>query len=374
MSEDAEIKYINLPLQYEKIKSDVIDRVKSVFENGDFVLGQEVKLFEKRFAEYCKCKYATGLGSGTDALFLGMKSLGIGPGDEVITVPNSFISTAASIANVGAKPVFADVKEDYNINPESIQEVISDRTKAIIPVHLTGRPVDMSPITEISEDHDLFVIEDAAQAVGAEYKGKKVGSFGDVGCFSLHPLKNLSAAGDAGIIITNNFDIYKKITKLRNHGLRNRDMCDFWGYNSRLDSIQAAILNVKINYLDLWNEKIKKIAKIYQENLEGVVDFPKDKKYEKSVYHLFMIQCDRRDELQRYLLKKGIETKIHYPVPIHLQQPAKLLGYKKGYCPVAELQAKRILSLPIYPELSRSQAVEVTKNIQEFYSNRGKTL
>lgn len=368
MSEKVQVKYVNLPLQYKKIKSDLIERIDGIFKNGQFILGEEVKELEKRFAQYCNCKYALGVGNGTDALFLVMKALDIGVGDEVITVPNSFIATAGAIANTGAKPVFVDVKDDFNINPDLIEEKITDKTKAIIPVHLTGRLADMNSIMEIAKKHDLFVIEDAAQAIGAEYHNKKAGSFGNAGCFSLHPLKNLNASGDAGMITTNDYKLYEKLIKLRNHGLRNRDECDFWGYNSRLDSIQAAIVNIKLNHLNEWNDKIRKLAELYKEKLEGIVRFPEDKKFEKSSYHLFMIECDNRNELQKYLLENGIETKIHYPIPIHLQKPAQKLGYQIGDLPVAELQAQRVLSLPIYPELTSDQIEMVTSKIKEFYN------
>ena len=362
------VKYVNLPLQYEPLKLEILKRIERVFESGQFILGPEVQDLEKHFAKYCDCKYTVGVGNGTDALTLSMKALNIGRGDEVITVPNSFVATAGAIANVGAKPVFVDVRDNYNIDPDLIEDAVSNRTKAIIPVHLTGRPANMNPIIEISEKNNLFIIEDAAQAIGAEYHGKKVGSFGIAGCFSLHPLKNLNAGGDAGLITTNDKKLYEKLVKLRNHGLRNRDECDFWGFNSRLDSIQAAIVNVKLNHFEEWNKKIRKIVDLYQKKLVGIVDFPLDKEHEKSVYHLFMIQCDKRDDLQKYLLSKGIETKVHYPIPIHLQEPAKKLGYEKGDCPVAELQAERILSLPVYPELNLSQVEKVIKNIKEFYS------
>ncbi len=367
MKNKIRVRYVNLPLQYDSIKLEIDDAIRKVLERGDFILGEEVKKLEKRVAEYCGCKYALGVGSGTDALFLVMKALDIGKGDEVMTVPNSFVSTTASIANVGAKPVFVDVRDDYNINPELIEDAITSLTKAILPVHLTGRPAEMDSILKIAQKHNLYVIEDVAQAMGAKYHGKKMGSFDIAGCFSLHPLKNLSAYGDGGIITTKDPELYEKLTKLRNHGLRNRNKCDFWGYNSRLDTIQAAIVNVKLNHLDEWTEKIREIASFYQKHLSGVVKIPVDRGYEESVYHTFIIQCDRRDELQKYLIEKGIETKVHYPIPIHLQEPARGLGYKKGDFPAAESQAERILSLPIYPELTNEQMEMVVNEIKNFY-------
>ncbi|MCG2717544.1 MAG: DegT/DnrJ/EryC1/StrS family aminotransferase [Nanoarchaeota archaeon] len=364
---EIRVKYVNLPLQYKRIKLEIDEAIKNVLEQGIFILGPEVKEFEDRFAKYCESKYALGVANGTDALFLVMKALGIGKDDEVITVPNSFISTTASIANVGAKPVFVDVRDDYNINPELIESAVTSHTKAILPVHLTGRPAEMNSILKIAREHNLYVIEDVAQAVGAKYYGEKVGSFGTAGCFSLHPLKNLNAYGDGGVITTNDIELYDKLIKLHNHGLRSRDECEFWGYNSRLDSIQAAIVNVKLNHLDEWTKKVREIASFYQKHLSGVVKVPVDRDYEESVYHTFIIQCDKRDELQKYLLKKGIETKIHYPIPIHLQESAKHLGYRKGDFPVAESQAKRILSLPIYPELTNEQMEMVVNEVKNFY-------
>lgn len=361
-----EVKYVNLPLQYNEIKNEVLKKIDSVFHNGQFILGSEVNDLEKKFAQYSQCKYALGVGNCTDALFLSMKAIGIRSGDEVITVPNSFIATAAAIANTNAKPVFVDVRDDYNINPDLIEEKITEKTKAILPVHLTGRVADMKPIMKIAKKHEIHVIEDAAQSIGAAYYDKKAGSFGSCGCFSLHPLKNLNASGDGGMITTNNNVIYGTLKKLHNHGLKNRDECDFWGYNSRLDTIQAAIVNIKFQYLQKWDEKIKELVCTYQKELDGIVDFPRDKPYEKPVYHLFMISSDKRNKLQQYLSQHHIETKIHYPIPIHLQPAAKYLGYKKGDFPVSEKQAERILSLPIYPELTSDQVCYVSKKIKDF--------
>ena len=367
---EIRVRYVNLPLQYKTIGSEIDEAIKNVLEQGNFILGKEIKEFEDRFAKYCGCKYALGVANGTDALILTMKALGIGKGDEVIPVPNSFISTTASIVHVGAKPVFVDVRDDYNMNPGLIEDAITSHTKVILPVHLTGRPAEMNPILEIAQEHDLYVIEDAAQAVGAKYYEKRVGSFGTAGCFSLHPLKNLNAYGDGGMITINDRELYDKLAKLRNHGLRTRDECELWGYNSRLDTIQAAIVNVKLAHLDEWTKRIREIASFYQKHLSGLVKVPVDKPYEEAVYHTFIIQCDKRDELQKYLLERGIETKIHYPIPIHLQDSAKGFGYKRGEFHVAETQAKRILSLPIYPELTNEQMEMVTNEIRRFYSIR----
>ncbi len=367
---EIKVKFVDLGAQYKILKDEIIKKFDEISSKGAYILTDELKKFEKNFADYCKVKYAIGVGNGTDALFLSLRALGIRQGDEVITAPNSFIATAGAIVAAGAKPVFVDVKDDYNINPDLIKQAITTKTKAIIPVHLTGRPADMDTILIIARKHGLYVIEDAAQAIGARYKGKRVGSLGSTGCFSLHPLKNLHVHGDGGIITTNNKELYEKLLKLRNHGLKNRDECDFWGYNSRLDSIQAAIGNIKLEYLDDWNKRHKEIAAMYRKNLSDVVTVPVDKEFEEPVYHNFMIQGDKRDELQKYLLERGIETKIHYPIPIHLQEAASSLGYKERDFLVCEAQAKRILSLPIYPELTDGQVNMVIKAIKSFYSNK----
>jgi dTDP-4-amino-4,6-dideoxygalactose transaminase len=305
--------------------------------------------------------------SGTDALSLVLRGYGIGSGDEVITAPNSFLASASSVAAIGATSVFADVCPDYNIAPAEIIKRITPRTRALIPVHLTGKPAAMDEINAIAKKHRLKVVEDAAQAIGAVYHGKRVGALGDAGCFSLHPLKTLNACGDAGIITTDDEDLYHKLMQLRNIGLKNRDETDFWGYNSRLDSMQAAILSVKIELVEGWVEKRRRNAHYYNECLAGVVGLPQEAADEKSAYHTYVIQADRRDELQAFLARNGISTKVHYPIPIHLQKAAAGLGYQRGDFPMTERLAGRILSLPIYPELTREDLDHVVTAIQEFY-------
>jgi len=367
---ELKVKFVDLGAEYKPLRDEIIKKIDEISCQGAYILGPEVELFEKRFAEFCGVKYAISVANGTDALFMSLKTLGVKPGDEVITAPNSFIASAGSIVALGAKPVFVDVRDDYNINPELIEKAITKKTKAIMPVHLTGRPADMEPILAIAKKHKLFVVEDAAQAVGARYKGKRVGSFGNTGCFSLHPLKNLHVQGDGGIITTNDQALYETLIKMRNHGLRNRDECDFFAYNSRLDAIQAGIVNIKLSHLDKWNNEYRAIAAKYRKGLtgvKGVIKVPVDKEYEEPVYHNFIIQCERRDELQKYLLDNGIDTKIHYPIPIHLQKAAAYLGYKQGDFPVTETQAKRILSMPIYPALTDKQVQMVIDGIKSFY-------
>ncbi|MBI1971035.1 DegT/DnrJ/EryC1/StrS family aminotransferase [Candidatus Woesearchaeota archaeon] len=366
------VKYVDLPLQFQRYKHEILQRIEQVCESGQFILGPELERFEKDFALYCQCKHAIGVANGTDALFLVMKALGIGSGDEVITATNSFLASAGAIAAIGAKPVLVDVRDDLNIDPVAIEQAITPTTKAIIPVHLTGRPADMNKIIDIAHRHRLFVIEDAAQAVGAEYYGRKVGSLGTAAAFSLHPLKILHVYGDGGVITTNDDALADALRKLRNHGLVTRDICEQWGYNSRLDSIHAAIANVKLSHLHEDHQILQSIAAAYRKGLQevaaqGKVIVPQDKPHEKAVYHTFIVQCNQRDALQAYLLGHGIETKVHYPIPIHIQQPGRGLGYKSGDLPHAEFLASRILSLPIYPGLTEEQISLVIQTIHSFY-------
>jgi dTDP-4-amino-4,6-dideoxygalactose transaminase len=306
------VPFINLGLQHQSLKEELMDVVSGLLDSGQFILGDDLTKFETSFAQLCGTKYAVGVANGTDALFLSMKVLGLEKGDEVITAPNSYLASASSIHLAGATPVFADVRADLNIDPEQIRKAITPKTKAIIPVHLTGRPADMEAILAIAEEFHLAVIEDAAQAVSAGYRNIPVGSFGHTGCFSLHPLKNLSACGDGGVITTSNEDLYQKLLKARNHGLRNRDECEFWSYNSRLDNLQAALLNIKLKKLPEWTDRRRKTASYYNERFSELdMILPKDKTDEKAVYHTYIVQTERRDELKDFLSKKGIDTKIH---------------------------------------------------------------
>jgi dTDP-4-amino-4,6-dideoxygalactose transaminase len=364
------IPYVDIGAQTKLLKKDLLLAIEEVLDHGNFILGKEVQFFEERFASYCGVRFAVGVNSGTDALFLSLKALGIGQGDEVITAPNSFIASASVIIAAGAKPVFVDVRNDYNINPDLIEQAITPLTRAIIPVHLTGRPADMDPILEIAGKYKIKVIEDAAQAVGAKYRDKKVGALGDIGCFSLHPLKTLNACGDGGIITTDNEKIFEELCRLRNFGLVNRDETVVWGYNSRLDSLQAAILLVKLKWLDEWNTKRRQNAKVYTSKLKDIVDVPGAQPHEFCVFHTYVVQTEKRSELQDYLQNNGIGTRIHYPIPIHLQPAARELGYKKGAFPVCEEQSQRILSLPIHQGMKEKHVHYVTDNIISFY--RGK--
>jgi dTDP-4-amino-4,6-dideoxygalactose transaminase len=363
-----QVKYLNLPAQFDvdAILADIRDELKLC----RFILGPAVKEFESAFAKICQTNYALGLNSGTDALFLALKALNIGAGDEVITVPNSFIAGTAVIASAGARPVFVDVDEEYNMDVKLIERSITSRTRAIMPVHLTGNPADMPKIMDIAKKYNLFVIEDAAQSIGAMINDKRTGSFGEFGCFSLHPLKNLNVWGDGGMITMDSEELCEKIVLLRNHGLKNRDEVEILAYNSRLDTIQAIVGNHVIKKLPSVTEKRIENAKRYDERFKEVSEFvstPIRKKNVKHVFHVYMIRAKRRDELQTFLGENGIETKIHYPIPNHLQKGCRYLGYKHGDFPVCESQSREILSIPIHQHLTENEIDYVTDKIKEFY-------
>jgi dTDP-4-amino-4,6-dideoxygalactose transaminase len=360
---------VDIARQHAAIKDELLAAVGKVLDHGNFVLGPEVEEFERRFAELCGTQFSVGVNSGTDALVLALRSLSIGPGDEVITAVNSFVASASCIALVGARPVLVDVRADYNLDPRAVEAAITPRTKAILPVHLTGRPADMDSICSLARRRGLFVIEDAAQAVAAKLHGRPVGSFGDIGCFSLHPLKTLKACGDGGVVVTQSAAVAEKIRLLRNLGLETRENARFWSSNSRLDTIQAAMLLVKLNYLETWTERRRANARFYQKHLAGIteVQAPQDPPEMRCVYHTFVIQADRRDELKQHLASRGIGAQIHYPRPIHLQDAARRLGYREGDFPVAESQARRILSLPVYPELTETDLMRIVSAIRQFY-------
>jgi dTDP-4-amino-4,6-dideoxygalactose transaminase len=363
------IPYVDVARQHAGLREELHAALDRVLDHGHFILGEEVEEFERQFTKIAGTEFAVGVNSGTDALILCLRAFNIGPGDEVITAPNSFVASAGCVALVGAKPVFVDVREDYNLDPSLLEKAITPRTKAIIPVHLTGRPADMDPILDIARRHRLRVIEDAAQAVTAEYKGRRVGSFGDAGCFSLHPLKTLNACGDGGVVATNNRELVEKVQLMRNLGLKTRENAVLWSSNSRLDTLQAALLLVKLKHLDEWTEKRRANARFYRDKFKGLaqVQTPVDAPHERSVYHTFVIQADRRDELKQHLTDQGIGTAVHYAIPIHLQEAAAGLGYRRGAFPVAERQAARILSIPVYPELRREDLELVAETIASFY-------
>lgn len=367
--EVKEIPYVNLVAQHAPLKEELLRAAAAVIDRGDFILGREVTEFENRFAQICGTRFAVAVNSGTDALILALKVLGIGPGDEVITPPNSFVATASSICLVRARPVFVDVEDDLNIDAGKIEKAITKKTKAILPVHLTGRPAQVKAIREIANKNNLFVIEDAAQAVLAKFDRVPVGAWGDMGCFSLHPLKTLNALGDGGVLTINNEDYYRRLLTLRNLGLVSRDKCQEWSNNSRLDTLQAAFLLVKLNHLEAWTAQRRAHAALYRKLLSPISELrvPGERPGEFAVYHTFVIQAESRDELKKFLEERGIKTAIHYPIPIHLQQAGAHLGYREGDFPVAEAQAKKILSLPVYPELELSNIEFIAKTIEDFY-------
>jgi len=365
-----EVPFVDLKRQYRAIKSEIDDAIKRVVDTAAFVLGKEVELFESEFAQYLNSDYAVGLNSGTDALHLALVAAGIKPGDEVITAANTFIATAEAISLAGAKPVLIDIDlKNYNLGLESIEKAITEKTKVILPVHFYGQPVNMEKLTEIARKHNLLIIEDACQAHGATYKGKKVGSFGLAGCFSFYPAKNLAAFGDGGAIVTNNKDLAEKVKILRDHGQTKKYFHTLKGFNSRLDSLQAAILRVKLKYLDQWNEARNKWARIYNELLkETSLVIPEIEESSHHVFHLYVVRCKRRNELQSSLKENGIGTAIHYPIPIHLTEAYQDLGRKEGDFPQTEKAAREILSLPMFPELKKEEVEYVVKKIKEFES------
>ncbi|MGB2928748.1 MAG: DegT/DnrJ/EryC1/StrS family aminotransferase [Desulfobacterales bacterium] len=366
------VPFLNLKIQYKQIKHEVMPMITEAMANGSFVGGEQVSCFEAEFAEYCNSGYCVGVNSGTDALRFALLTMGVGRGDEVITVPNTFIATTEAISQVGAEPVFVDVYPDTcNMDISKIEDKITENTKAVIPVHLYGQPADMDPILEIAQKNDIAVIEDACQAHGAAYRNRKIGSMGVIGCFSFYPGKNLGAFGEGGAIITQDEGIAQKIRMIRDHGQRKKYFHDLEGYNGRLDAIQAGVLRIKLKRLNQWNRARRKNAAYYNELLSEIssVTLLTEAEFADSVYHLYVILVNDRDELQKFLDSKGIATGLHYPLPLHLQKAYGRLGYKKGAFPVTENIADRLLSLPMFPELKPEQIEYVVKSIKE-YINR----
>jgi dTDP-4-amino-4,6-dideoxygalactose transaminase len=362
------VPFLDLWLQHLPMMSELNLAIQEVIENSAFAGGQFVAAFEQDFAAYCDVPYAIGVGSGTEALWLSLLACGVGPGDEVITVPSTFMATAEAITQCGAHPVFVDVDEDtYTMNPEALDGVLNRKTKAIVPVHLFGHPADMDPILEFAQKHSLPVIEDACQAHGAEYKGRRVGSFGDTGCFSFYPGKNLGAFGEAGAIVTSSTEFREKIRILRDHGQVRKYFHSVIGWNCRMDGIQAAVLRVKLRQLDGANRRRREHAAYYDEGLQGLDGIipPARASWGCHVYHIYAIRVTNRDEAMKCLADQGIGTGIHYPVPVHLQEAYQGLGYQCGAFPIAERCAAEFLSLPMYPELTHSQVEQVIQGVKE---------
>lgn len=362
-----QVPYTDFAEQYRQEKPELLRTIDEVLSRGDFVLGKAVEDFEQQFAALCSVPFAVGVASGTDALILALKCLDIGPGDEVITVPNSWVSSASCIALVGARPVFVDVADDLNIDQTKIEAALTARTKAIIPVHLTGRPAPMDEINAILAGRGVAIIEDAAQAVGARYRNQSVGALGQFGCFSLHPLKNLNACGDGGIITCSNSEWAARLRMLRNHGMVDREHVHLWGYCSRLDTLQAAILSVRMAHLAQIETKRRDTAAFYNEHLRPYVVTPEPTPDAHHAYHTYVIQTKHRDELAAFLKGRQISVKVHYPIPLHLQQAAAYLGYSSGDFPNTERLCRQILTLPVHQYLSEEQKHHVVSAVKEFF-------
>jgi dTDP-4-amino-4,6-dideoxygalactose transaminase len=362
------IPLVDLKAQYLSIKDEIDAAIQRVVDSTSFILGPDVRAFEEKFAEFCGVQHVVGVDSGTAALHLAFLTCDIGPGDEVITTPHTFVATIGMLGRVGARPVFVDIDpRTYNMDPTRIEAAITERTKAIMPVHLYGQPAEMDPILEIVDKYGLKVIEDAAQAHGAEYKGRRAGSMGHVAIFSFYPGKNLGAYGDAGAVVTDNGEIAEKVRLLRNHGRRKKYEHLLQGFNYRIDTLQAAILRAKLTHLEEWNEARRRRAATYRDLL-GDLDLvlPYEPEHVRAVYHLFVVRLQERDALREHLKDRGVSTGIHYPIPLHLQPAYRHLGYKEGDFPITEECARQVLSLPMYPELSREQMEEVARAIKEF--------
>jgi dTDP-4-amino-4,6-dideoxygalactose transaminase len=362
------VPFVDLVAQYGTIAEEIQEATTKVIREADFILGREVRLFEEAFAVFCEARHAIGVDSGTSALELALRAYEIGPGDEVITAANSFIASALAISHAGAKPVLVDVDPcTYTIDVTGIERAITPRTKAIIPIHLYGHPAHMEPILQLAEKYGLIVVEDACQAHGARYKGKRAGSMGHAAAFSFYPGKNLGAYGDGGIVVTNDAEIAERLQMLRNYGQKEKYQHLSRGYNRRLDTLQAAVLRVKLKYLEKWNAARGWNAELYQKSLYGSgVLTPREAAGADSVWHLYVIRTEQRDTLREHLVSRGVQASIHYPIPIHLQPAYKDLGYQRGDFPVTEACAQQILSLPMYAELRAEQIEYVARTITEF--------
>ena len=364
--------FVDLRAQFATIRAEVMAAVEAVMERQQFIIGPQLALFEQEMAAYLGAGAAVGCASGSDALLLVLMALGIGPGDEVITTPFTFVATAGAIARIGAKAVFADINpQTFNIDPQSIGAVITESTRAIIVVHLFGLPADLAPIMALARPRSIAVVEDVAQAVGARHQGERVGALGRAGCFSFFPSKNLGGAGDGGLVATSDAELAQRIRLLREHGSRGGYRYEILGLNSRLDEIQAAVLRVKLKYLDLWTAQRRAIAAGYRElfaqrGLDSVLQFPVDMPGCEHVYNQFVIRCPRRDQLRDFLTQRGIPTQIYYPAPLHLQPAFASLGYNAGEFPNAEKASREVLALPVYAELTENHQLAVVDAITGF--------
>jgi dTDP-4-amino-4,6-dideoxygalactose transaminase len=362
------VPFLDLTAHHAPIRSELDDAIQEVIDQSAFAGGPFVARFEVDFAAYCDCPHAVGVGSGTEALWLSLLALGVRPGDEVITVPNTFMATAEAISYCGARPVFVDVDEHtYTLDPTALEKAVTARTKAIIPVHLFGQPADMDPILEVARSHGLFVVEDACQAHGAEYKGRRVGTLADAACFSFYPGKNLGAFGEAGAVVTFNAELQHKIRILRDHGQVRKYYHSMIGWNCRMDGIQAAVLRVKLRHLERCNELRRSHAAHYDRGLSGIDQLvaPTHSAWVRHVYHIYAIRVKNRDKIMSLLAEKGIGSGVHYPLPVHLQEAYRSLGYRVGSFPVAERCAMEFVSLPMFPELAPAQVEIVVEAVKE---------
>lgn len=360
------IPFVDLAAQHGPIRGEIDDAIKRVIDRSSFIQGDEVAAFEAEFASYCEARFAVGVSSGTDALYLALLACGVGPGDEVITTAFTFIATAEAISQAGAVPVFVDIDpRTMNLDPTELKDAITEATKAIIPVHLYGQPVDMDPVMSIAQRYGLQVIEDAAQAHGSRYHGRRAGTIGDIGCFSFFPGKNLGAFGDAGAIVTNHEGLAERIRLLRDHGRQDKYEHLLPGTNSRLDTLQAAILRVKLRHLDDWNAGRRSVAEAYAHHLKGAaIELPKVSQDVDPVYHLYVVRSEDRDGLRERLGEQGIATGIHYPIPLHMQPAYRSLDYAPGDFPEAERAADEVLSLPMYPDLPLEWVREICSSVK----------
>ncbi len=363
------VPFLDLKRQYASIKTDIDSALERVLSHTQFILGPEVKQFEENLARYSGSSYAVGCASGTDALLLSLRACGVGPGDEVITSTFSFFATAGVISRLGATPIFVDIlPESYNIDTRQIEKKITKKTKAIMPVHLFGQCADMDEILFIAKKHKLRVVEDAAQAIGSTYKGKRAGTMGDLGCFSFFPSKNLGAYGDAGAVVTNDSELADKIRMLRVHGSRKKYYHETVGYNSRLDTLQAAILDAKLKYLDSWTEKRRKNAQFYNQAFSGLpVQLPQEEKDKYHIFHQYTLSAPKRDQFKEYLKQKEIGCDTYYPLPLHQQECYYDLAQRNGSLPIAEKKALEVVSLPIFPELSQPELDYIAESVTCFY-------
>lgn len=361
------VPLIDLAAQYRAIQPEIDAAIHHVLEDGQFILGPNVAALEQEVASYIGVNYAVGVASGTDALVLALRALGIGPGDEVIVPSYTFFATAEAVLLIGATPVLVDIEADtYCMDVRQVAERITARTKAIIPVHLYGHPADMDPVLELAQSHGLKVIEDNAQAFGAEYRGRKTGGIGDIGCLSFFPSKNLGAYGDGGMVVTNDEVVAGRVRMLRTHGWRKKYFPEMLGYNSRLDELQAAILRVKLRHLDAWNQRRRELAQHYAAPFSRLgVGAPYEAPDARHVYHLYIIRVQDRDRVQRYLKDHGIASAIYYPQPLHLAEPCKHLGHLEGDFPVAERASRETLALPLYPEMPDEHVQEVVSVVEQ---------